>query len=314
MSRRHTTTTSTRQRQSAPPAPTPAGVEGGGTVVATDLPFRLAVDRLLAEMSTEGRSDALGNEPSGSAPAPEGPISTTVPVAGMTCRSCEVRIQKYVGRLPNVKRVNASAVHGRVEIESTAPIPAAAIAKAIRAAGYEIGRTPWLASDPKVWLTAVAGVALVAAVAMLAQLTGVTGLANGAGDLSKGGLVVALLLGLAAGVSTCMALVGGLVLALSASFQARRRATGAAEGGVIVADATRPRLHDRPDRRLRRARSRARGPGCQRHDAAPGHGRPDDHRRDRDDDPRDPAHGPVAADRDLVADAPRGTRASARAR
>jgi sulfite exporter TauE/SafE/copper chaperone CopZ len=159
-------------------------------------------------------------------------ISTTVPVAGMTCRSCEVRIQKHVGRLPNVQNVKASAVHGRVEIESTAPVPAASVEKAIKAAGYEIGRTPWLASDPNVWLTAVAGLALVFALAVLAQVTGLADLASGAGDLSQGGLVVALLLGLAAGVSTCMALVGGLVLALSASFQARRAATGAPEGGL----------------------------------------------------------------------------------
>jgi sulfite exporter TauE/SafE len=119
-----------------------------------------------------------------------------------------------------------------VEIESTAPVPAASVEKAIRAAGYEIGRTPWLASDPNVWLTAVAGLALVFALAVLAQVTGLADLASGAGDLSQGGLVVALLLGLAAGVSTCMALVGGLVLALSASFQARRAATGAPEGGL----------------------------------------------------------------------------------
>jgi sulfite exporter TauE/SafE len=151
----------------------------------------------------------------------------------MTCRTCEVRIQKFVGRLPNVQHVRASAVHGRVEIESTAPVPATAVEKAIRAAGYEIGRTPWLAGDPAVWLTAVAGVAVVAALAVIAQVTGLANLASGAGDLGKGGLVVALLLGLAAGVSTCMALVGGLVLALSASFQARRAAAGAAEGRVM---------------------------------------------------------------------------------
>jgi sulfite exporter TauE/SafE len=68
--------------------------------------------------------------------------------------------------------------------------------------------------------------------AALAQVTGVADLASGAGDISSGGLVVALLLGLAAGVSTCMALVGGLVLALSAGFQARLVATGSPSGGL----------------------------------------------------------------------------------
>jgi sulfite exporter TauE/SafE len=61
--------------------------------------------------------------------------------------------------------------------------------------------------------------------ALAADLTGLTSLASGAGSIGEGGLVVAGLLGLAAGVSTCMALTGGLVLALSAAFAASRPAT-----------------------------------------------------------------------------------------
>jgi len=113
-------------------------------------------------------------------------------------------------------------------------VSAAAIEKAINKAGYEVGRTPWLESDPKVWMTAGAGVLLVAVLAVLAQVTGIGDLASGAGELSSGGLVVALMLGLAAGVSTCMALVGGLVLGLSASFQAGRVATGAGTGNAAA--------------------------------------------------------------------------------
>jgi sulfite exporter TauE/SafE/copper chaperone CopZ len=151
-----------------------------------------------------------------------GTTTLTLPVAGMTCRSCEVRIAKHVGRLPNVERVMASAVRGQVTVESSAPVSAAAIEKAINRAGYEIGRTPWLVGDLNIWMTAGAGVLLVAAFAVIAQATGLGDLASGAGDLSKGGLVVALLLGLAAGVSTCMAMVGGVVLGLSAAYQTGR--------------------------------------------------------------------------------------------
>jgi sulfite exporter TauE/SafE/plastocyanin domain-containing protein/copper chaperone CopZ len=149
------------------------------------------------------------------------PMTIAIPVTGMTCRACEVRIAKHVGRLPGVEKVTASAVHGRVVVESSVPVSAAAIEKAINKAGYEVGHTPWVVSDPRIWATAGMGVLLVAALAVVAQVTGLGGLASGAGDLSRGGLVVALLLGLAAGVSTCMALVGGLVLGLSAAFQAR---------------------------------------------------------------------------------------------
>ena len=93
-----------------PNAPT---VNAEPTVVSPDLSFRLTVDGLLSDMAAEGRA-AVSATPS---------IATTVPVAGMTCRSCEVRIQRFVGRLPNVQHVKASAVRGRVEIESTAGRP-----------------------------------------------------------------------------------------------------------------------------------------------------------------------------------------------
>jgi sulfite exporter TauE/SafE/copper chaperone CopZ len=146
--------------------------------------------------------------------------TTIVPVVGMTCRSCEFRIERHVAKLPYVEDVTASAPRGRVVIESSRPLSQRKIERASQQAGYEVGATPWLQRDPKVWATAGAGLALVVGIAIIAQLTGLTRLASGAGDLSRGGVVVALLLGLAAGVSTCMALVGGLVLALTASFQA----------------------------------------------------------------------------------------------
>ncbi len=161
-----------------------------------------------------------------------GSIILTLPIKGMTCRACEVRISRHVGRLPGVERATASAAHGRVIVESSVPVSSAAIERAINKAGYEIGRTPWFANDPMVWATAGAGILLVAVAAVLAQVTGIADLASGAADISTGGLVVALLLGLAAGVSTCMALVGGLVLALSAGFQARLVAAGSPTGGL----------------------------------------------------------------------------------
>ena len=233
MSRRHSRAPSGSRRRSQPTAAVPD--RSAEAVVAADLSFRLAVDGVLAEMAAEregaGRDPAPANAPT--------LISTTVPVAGMTCRSCENRISRNVGRIPNVVRVKASAVHGRVEIESSASIAQASIAKAIRAAGYEIGRTPWVSPDPNVWMTAIAGIVLVGVVAVLASVTGLAGLASGVGDLSKGGIAVALLLGLAAGVSTCMALVGGLVLALSASFESRRRDT---DQGLGVLGRMRPGL------------------------------------------------------------------------
>jgi uncharacterized protein len=145
---------------------------------------------------------------------------TEVPILGMTCRSCEVRVARHLGQLKGVDSVDVSAPRHRAVIESSRALPYRALERAVRLAGYEIGETPWLERDLRIWATAATGIALVALLFLAAQITGLTRLTSGVGDLSKGGLVVALLLGLAAGVSTCMALVGGLVLALSASFQA----------------------------------------------------------------------------------------------
>ena len=151
-----------------------------------------------------------------------GTVAMTFPVVGMTCRSCEVRIDKFVSRLPHVERVSASAVRGQVTVECSEPVSAASIEKAINMAGYEVGRTAWVVRDPVVWSTVGAGIVILLGLVIAAQISGIGDLATAAGDLSKGGVLVALMLGLAAGVSTCMALVGGLVLGLSAAHQSGR--------------------------------------------------------------------------------------------
>ena len=164
--------------------------------------------------------------------APTDTTQTVVPVAGMTCRSCEIRIERNIRRIPNVERVSASATGARVTIVSSGPVPSREVAAAIQAAGYEIGRTPWLERNPDAWISAAYGLMLLGIIAVIAKLTGVADLASGVGDLSKGGIVIALLLGLAAGVSTCMALVGGLLLALTASYTAQRAKTATDTGAL----------------------------------------------------------------------------------
>ena len=161
-----------------------------------------------------------------------GGVSVTLPVKGMTCRSCEVRIGKFVGRLPHVVGVAASAVRGEVTVECSAPVPAGDIMREIVRAGYEVGRAPWVERDPVIWGTAGAAGVVLLGLVIVAQQAGLGDVAGAAGDLSTGGLAVALLLGLAAGVSTCMALVGGLVLGLSASFQAGRPSAAARAGAI----------------------------------------------------------------------------------
>lgn len=172
-------------------------------------------------------------------------VTIVLPVEGMTCRTCERRIERQVRRFPGVEAATASAPRGRVEVVAHAPISDTDLAAAIEAAGYRVGRTPWLARDARTWATAAIGIVVVAVLALGAEATGLAAGASGVGALEEGGLLVAALLGLAAGVSTCMALTGGIVLALSAAYEstrpagagptiARLRPTAAFLGGRVV--------------------------------------------------------------------------------
>ena len=93
-----------------------------------------------------------------------------------------------------------------------------AVDAAIREAGYRPQAPSWFVRDRAAWLT-VAGAAVVAA--LVVALAGQLGLGGLAGSANGGGVALALLVGLAAGFSTCMALVGGLVMALTASYGLR---------------------------------------------------------------------------------------------
>jgi sulfite exporter TauE/SafE/copper chaperone CopZ len=146
---------------------------------------------------------------------------TRLAVDGMTCSSCEARVEKALLRLDSVAAATASARRGSVEIAWREDEDAEAAAAALARAGYRVGHPRWLTRDRAVWRTFGAAALVVGLLVVAAQLAGWSTLSSGVGDLATGGLAVVLLLGLAAGVSTCMALTGGLVLALSAAHAAR---------------------------------------------------------------------------------------------
>jgi sulfite exporter TauE/SafE/copper chaperone CopZ len=154
----------------------------------------------------------------------------TVPVAGMTCVACERRIAKALKALPGVISATASTRKGTASIIATSQASRAAVEATISSLGYGVGRSPWLNRDPEVWRSA--GVAALW-VAVLLWLLGAGDLTGRLGDISTGGLLLVLALGLAAGVSTCMAMVGGIVLAISAN-AARQAAKNGTAGQSSV--------------------------------------------------------------------------------
>ena len=144
----------------------------------------------------------------------------------MTCRACETKISRALSKVPGVATATASSRRGVATVEASGPISRSGLVAAVRHAGYEVGASdrPWLTRDRRTWRDVAVAAAVLAVIALAASVAGLTDLAGRAGGMAgSGGLLVVLVLGFAAGLSTCMALVGGLVLAVSARFASTAR-------------------------------------------------------------------------------------------
>ena len=145
-----------------------------------------------------------------------------------------------------------------------------ALDEAVRACGYEPAVAPWLTRDRRVWRTVLLAALGIGAVAVaLHPRRGPGRLTSRLSDPARGGLLLVLVLGVTAGVSTCMAMVGGLVLGFSASHAAAMAARGGTPPALHDPDAPPARVQRRPGRRLRRARRAARRPGVDDEPAQP---------------------------------------------
>lgn len=143
-----------------------------------------------------------------------------VPVCGLHCKSCELLIEDRLSEIKGVKTSAASFSKSEVEISYNGEAPSSEeIARAIKQAGYKVGREDeqfkFFNHDKKVYLDfALSFIALIVLYFIL-KVLGLNNLnINTTG--SSLGVPVILLIGLTAGFSTCMALVGGLVLGISA--------------------------------------------------------------------------------------------------
>ncbi|WP_062384004.1 urease accessory protein UreH domain-containing protein [Demequina iriomotensis] len=145
-----------------------------------------------------------------------------VPIAGMTCAACERTVTAAALALPGVESASADRRSGRLTLEGRRLPSDGDVDGALSDTPYSVGTRPWLSHDPFVWRDLVVAIAVVGLVGAAAWALGlesrVQDLTSGA---SAGSAVVVLGLGVAASVSTCMALVGGLVVSLAASVPTR---------------------------------------------------------------------------------------------
>ncbi|MFA5776359.1 MAG: sulfite exporter TauE/SafE family protein [Patescibacteria group bacterium] len=142
-----------------------------------------------------------------------------IPIKGMHCRSCEILIEEELLKVKGVKKVNVSEKNGTAEIFYEEEVLDVHIENAVCGCGYSLGKDSksWVSKNPKDYNDLIkAGIAL-AAIYFIAKGLGVFNIAfNSSNNLAS--LPVVLLIGITAGLSTCMALVGGLILGVSARF------------------------------------------------------------------------------------------------
>lgn len=142
----------------------------------------------------------------------------TIPIRGMHCASCELLVGEELKKIPGVTSayVSQKKALAIIKYPETAQLNDADIIKAVQEAGYEVGqpqKLPWISRNPDDYKDLARAAGILFAVYLVAKWFN---LFNMEINSPNSGVVVALLVGLVAGVSTCMALIGGLVLGLAA--------------------------------------------------------------------------------------------------
>lgn len=147
-------------------------------------------------------------------------------IKGMHCRSCELLIEENLKNIPGVKKAEANYKTGKAEVFFDKKEGAGAvdfieeigesIRQTVKDTGYEIGyknELEWISRDKNDYIYLSYGFLILFVLYFTAKSFGLFSLDVNTENVS---LFVVLMVGLVAGVSTCMALVGGLVLSISA--------------------------------------------------------------------------------------------------
>ena len=143
---------------------------------------------------------------------------TLVSIKGMHCRSCEILIEEKLNELPEIKSVQVNYKKKQASIYSPHPLDMAKISAAIKEAGYEVGTEnskSWINLDPNAYKDLALSFVVLISLYFIGKKLGLFHISTG-GTNNPSNLFVVLLVGLTAGLSTCMALVGGLILGISA--------------------------------------------------------------------------------------------------
>jgi copper chaperone CopZ len=148
-------------------------------------------------------------------------LEKTVPIKGMHCASCELLIAEELESIPGVTSAQASLKTSSATIVSAEQVSDKDIESAVQAAGYEVGyesgQKPFFTHNERIWKDFAIGIIVVLGLYVLFQVLGIDKLVSSTSNSTSTG-TMALLVGLTAGFSTCMALIGGLVISVAAKY------------------------------------------------------------------------------------------------
>jgi sulfite exporter TauE/SafE/plastocyanin domain-containing protein/copper chaperone CopZ len=139
----------------------------------------------------------------------------------MHCRSCELLIEDHLKELANVHKVEVNHSTGEAIVHYKGERPSDEVLHAaILKAGYQVGQEevkPLLNLDSNNLFEIISGIGILFFLYIILKSFGLTDI-NLSPDISEPSFGLVLLVGLVAGVSTCMALIGGLILGVSSKF------------------------------------------------------------------------------------------------
>jgi sulfite exporter TauE/SafE/copper chaperone CopZ len=147
-------------------------------------------------------------------------VKQEIDIVGMHCRACEKMIADELCALDGVKSVSVSMKQQKALITAKEELDIDDIAAAVERAGYKIdsGGSPLISRASRDWTTAVYGVIITALLFFIFSKLGLDpGIFLSESESSVA--AVSIIMGLTAGFSTCMALIGGLVAGVSARYK-----------------------------------------------------------------------------------------------
>lgn len=147
--------------------------------------------------------------------------SKTISIKGMHCKSCEILIEDELTKIKNVEKVEISHRTGTATVHYTGKhLDHGDVVHAIQAAGYTLGtneKLPLFSRSMDDYMQLGFAALILGLVYFILNELGLFSL-NLVASNNFSSLPLVLLVGLTAGVSTCMALVGGLVLGVAGRF------------------------------------------------------------------------------------------------